>query len=181
MGLPTVYGIVKQSGGHIEVYSELNYGSTFKILLPAFGQTYSRRTTPADESATSGSETILLVEDEDIVRRLVAGTLEQHGYKILQAADGNEALRVYDEHQDSVDLVVTDLVMPGMNGRQLAEIIHLRSPETKVLYMSGYTDDAVIRHGILEADVAFLQKPFTPLSLAKKVREVLDRQVPAGG
>ncbi|HXG10727.1 MAG TPA: response regulator [Gemmataceae bacterium] len=175
LGLATVYGIVKQSGGHIEVYSEVGLGTTFKIYLPG-----AEEGEPSGTSAAClfpvprGTETVLLVEDEEGVRTLGRIALQSHGYTVLEARTGEEALAVARQHQAPLDLLVTDVVMPKMGGRQLAALLTAAQPTLRVLYLSGYTDDAVFRHGVLPAGVAFLQKPFTPTTLARKVREVLD-------
>jgi len=177
LGLATAYGVIKQSGGHIDVYSELDFGTTFKILLPAVEHAARPQAIVSDPiKVARGTETILLVEDEDAVRSMVVRALEIQGHTVLQAASGSEALQVAQAYEPNVDLLLTDVVMPEINGRQLAEVLQLRFPTMKVLFMSGYTNDAVIRHGILQAEVAFLQKPFTPLTLARKVREVMDHQ-----
>jgi two-component system cell cycle sensor histidine kinase/response regulator CckA len=177
LGLATVHGIVIQSGGHIGVSSEPGQGTTFKVYLPRAEGAYASAKPKLQSSilAKRGSETILLVEDEALVREFARRTLLNEGYLVLEASYGEEAIRVAQQHQGSIDLLVTDLVMPGgMSGRQLAErLIPLRQA-MKVLYMSGYTDDALVRHGVFEADIAFLQKPFSPDHLAGKVREVLD-------
>jgi PAS domain S-box-containing protein len=175
LGLATVFGIVKQSGGHIGVYSELGRGTTFKIYLPPVEElAHSDKFPHAPNVAPYGEETILLVEDEDGVRALTRLVLQTHGYTVLEAKNGKEALRIGEQHQGLLHLLITDVVMPEMGGRQAAEHLTACKPGIKVLFLSGYTDDAVVRHGILEAEVAFLQKPFTPVGLAKKVREVLD-------
>jgi two-component system cell cycle sensor histidine kinase/response regulator CckA len=173
LGLATVYGIVKQSGGHIGVESEVGVGSTFKVLLPAVAAQPRRASLSAFLPPPGGTETILLVEDDDVVRGLAQVALEQQGYKVLQAGNGTEAVGVVDHHAGPVHLLVTDVVMPGMGGRQLADTLRPRFPVLRVLYASGYTDDAVVRHGIADTD-AFLQKPFTPTTLARKVRSLLD-------
>ena len=174
LGLSMVFGIVRQSGGCIHVYSEPGHGTTFKIYLPAVdGSAPEEREAPR-RSGARGEETILLVEDEDGVRRLAARVLRAQGYQVLTATDGRDALRVVEAHEGPLGLLLTDVVMPHVGGPELAGRIRARFPELRVLFMSGYTDDAVVRHGLLEADVAFLQKPYTPLALARKVRQVLD-------
>ncbi len=176
LGLATVYGIVKQSGGHIAVYSEVGHGATFKIYLPVAGEGVpARKSHPGLQPVRHGTETILLVEDEAAVRALSRHILQTHGYTVLEADHGEQALRIAQDYKDTIHLVVTDVVMPAMSGRQLAERLAAVQPGVKVLYLSGYTDDAVVRHGILQAEMAFLQKPFTPTALAQKVREVLDQ------
>lgn len=174
LGLSTVFGIVKQSDGHVSVYSEVGVGTTFTVLFRAT----TNATTDVVESQLTpslrGTETVLLVEDEAEVRKLTRIALEAQGYTVISAVGGAEALRKVEGHLGSLDLMVTDVVMPEMGGRQLADALRLRRPETKVLFMSGYTDDAVLRHGIIDATDHFLQKPFTLLGLAKKVRLVLD-------
>jgi PAS domain S-box-containing protein len=174
LGLSLVHGVVKQSGGHISVYSEVGVGTSFKILLPGVFDGPPRPLSSVVKIAPTGSETVLLVEDEEQVRRLARLALEMQGYTILEASSGAEAVRVSDQHRGTIHILVTDVVMPGMGGREVSESLRLRRPGLKVLFASGYTDDAVVRHGIVQATDAFLQKPFTPLGLARKVREVLD-------
>jgi two-component system cell cycle sensor histidine kinase/response regulator CckA len=181
LGLATVYGIVKQSGGSINLSSESGHGASFKIYFPvAIEQLHPTPRVQGAATTTSGTETILVVEDEDAVRAIARFALQTQGYTVLQAESGKKALEVIDKHPGRIDLLMTDVVMPGMSGRELAETLSVRYPSLKVLYASGYTDDSVIRHGILQKEVAFLQKPYTPLSLAKKVREVLDQPRDAG-
>jgi len=176
LGLATVYGIVKQSGGYVWVYSEPGRGTTVKIYLPGVETSAETVERPAESaSRLQGSETVLLVEDEEAVRRLARGILETKGYSVLEANGGEEALQLCWEHQGPIHIMLTDVVMPGLSGRELAERLAALRPELKVLYMSGYTDDAVVRHGILAAGTAFLQKPFAPDALARKVREILDK------
>lgn len=174
LGLSMVLGIVQQSGGSIHGYSEPGHGSTFKIYLPAVAEQMSKKDHAPPTTAVDGCETILLVEDEEVVRGMALMSLQLHGYKVLTAPDGKEALRVAQTHRDGIDLLLTDVVMPNVNGPELAEAVRDRHPRMKVLFMSGYTDDAVVRHGVLQAEVAFLQKPYTPLALVRKVRQVLD-------
>jgi PAS domain S-box-containing protein len=175
LGLATVYGIIKQSGGHIDVSSEPGLGTSFKIYLPRERQVpRSSRSMPGPNIMATGNETVLLAEDEDGVRALSRIILQKQGYKVLEARHGGEALFVGEQHAGPIDLLIADLVMPHMNGHQLAERLASTRPNMKVLFMSGYTDDAVVRHGVLEPGLPFLQKPFTPSGLAQKVREVLD-------
>jgi PAS domain S-box-containing protein len=178
LGLSTVYGIVKQSGGNISVDSEPGKGSTFKVFLPVVSE-------PADSGDAQsnlselhpGRETVLVVEDEEMVRNLSCEILEMNGYRVLAAANGEEACRVCEVHRGEIHLMITDVVMPQMSGREVAEHVAKTRPDMKVLYMSGYTDDAVVSHGVLDDRIPFLQKPFTPDSFARKVRELLE-QVP---
>jgi signal transduction histidine kinase len=175
LGLATVYGIVKQSGGSVWVYSEPGHGTTFKIYLPRVeGTDEAVAPTKARDERVEGSETILVVEDDEGVRKLTVKVLRATGYTVLEAANGNEAIALCERHQGTIHLLATDVVMPGMGGRVLAERLIAVVPGMKVLYLSGYTDDTIVRHGVLNASVEFLQKPFTPLALARKVREVLD-------
>jgi two-component system, cell cycle sensor histidine kinase and response regulator CckA len=174
LGLAVVHGAVKQSGGRVDVYSELGVGTTFKILLPAAVAGPAPGASGIVQVAPRGSETVLLVEDEDGVRQFGRLALEMQGYTVLEADNGEKALRIAEAHSGPIHLLITDVVMPRMGGREVAEALRVRHPTLKVLYVSGYTDDAVVRHGIVEATDAFLQKPFTPLALARKVRAVLD-------
>ncbi len=174
LGLAVVHGIVKQSGGNIEVYSEPGVGTAFKIHLPVTERTATSDETPLMRVALRGGETIVLVEDHGPVRDFAAEALRQFGYTILVANGGRDALARLDAHSGAVDLLVTDIVMPDMNGRVLADHVRMRRPGIKVLFLSGYAEDAIVRHGILGPDVAFLQKPFTATALARRVREVLE-------
>ena len=175
LGLSTVYGIVKQSGGYIWVYSEVGRGTTCKIYLPRVEEALGTSQPGAfPASVLRGSETVLLAEDEEVVRSLASRVLRENGYTVLEASNGEEALQLCAQQRGTIRLVMTDVVMTGMSGRELAERLHVAHPEMTVLFTSGYTDEAVVRHGILDTGVAFLQKPFTPDALLHKVREVLD-------
>jgi PAS domain S-box-containing protein len=176
LGLATVYGIVKQSGGHIDLASAQGQGTTFKIYFPAVDKRESTVESRQDIKLKSqGSETILLVEDEDAVRTVSRSALKAFGYHVLEASRPAEAIRLCEQHPGPISLVVMDLVMPEMGGRAVAERIAKLRPRTKVLFVSGYSEDAVARHGVRQPEVAFLQKPFTPSSLAGKVRQMLDK------
>jgi signal transduction histidine kinase len=177
LGLSTVYGIIKQSGGFIWAYSEPGEGTTFKIYLPTVsGHAGSGQQEPAPADKLKGSETLLIVEDDDTLRNLACKVLERRGYKVLLASRGEEALTVSEQYDGAIHLIVTDVVMPGMNGRELAENLQSLRPDMRVLYMSGYTDDAIVRHGVLRPGVNFIEKPCTPENLAQKVRKVLDKK-----
>jgi two-component system cell cycle sensor histidine kinase/response regulator CckA len=175
LGLATVHGIVKQSGGHIFVYSEPGHGTSFKIYFPRADEAEAAVASSVAEAVLPrGSETVLLVEDEGTLRELIRECLESTGYTVLEAAHGAEALKVCERHPAPIHLLMTDVVMPGISGRELAGQVKLVRPAIRIVYMSGYTDDAVVLHGVLSEEMAFLQKPFTQEALARKVREVLD-------
>ena len=175
LGLATVYGVVKQSGGYVWVESALGKGTAFQIYLPRIEELVSvpEPVAPIVE-AFRGAETILLVEDADALRKLTHMLLEQHGYHVLVAANGAAALQLVEQKPERIDLLLTDVIMPGLNGRALAERLEILQPSLKVLYMSGYTDDAIVNHGVLESGTQLLHKPFSEESLIRKVREVLD-------
>jgi CheY-like chemotaxis protein len=175
LGLATAYGIVKQSGGHIWLYSELGAGTTFKIYLsPA--ESGARVSVPTKEPAEVPAlgQTILVAEDDEIVRKLIVTVLRAKGYRVVEAANGEQALEVWTQYSGKIDLLLTDTVMPGMSGPTLSGRLKIRQPEISVLYMSGYTDNALLLHDVLESGVAFLQKPFGLDVLARKVSEVLN-------
>ncbi|MEW6669827.1 MAG: response regulator [Thermodesulfobacteriota bacterium] len=174
LGLSTVYGIVKQSKGNIWVYSEQGRGSTFKVYLPRVGALgHARDKVEKGQESLHGSEVILVVEDDEMVRKMTLKILERYGYTVLAAGDAQEALHICRAHKEHVQLILTDVVMPGMSGSDLVEELKETRPGLKILFMSGYTDNAIVHHGILDEGIAFLQKPFTPEGLARKVREVL--------
>ena len=173
LGLSTVYGIVKQTGGYVIVQSEEGRGTTFHIYLPRVEEPAEKHAVPVARAAAGGTETVLLVEDEESVRQLVRDTLAAKGYKVVEAENGEAGLAAAAEHKGKIDMVITDVVMPGMGGRELVKQLALARPEAKVLYLSGYTEDAIVSEGTIEKGTAFLQKPFTLQSLSRKVREVL--------
>jgi len=175
LGLSTVYGIVKQSGGNIWVYSEAGKGTAFKIYLPQVDEPLTELKEVVSKEILQGDETILIVEDEETVRKLAVRILKSLGYRTLEAPEGGRALILCEEFKEPIHLILTDVVMPGMSGPNLVERLREIHPEIKVLYMSGYTDNAIIHHGVLEEGTNFIQKPFTLENLARKVREVLDK------
>jgi PAS domain S-box-containing protein len=175
LGLSTVFGIVQQAGGSVWVDSEPGKGTTFKVYLPRVDAEVDVPRTQVSPATLRGTETILLVEDEEQVRAVAFSILRRQGYQVLPAQHGSEALLLSERHPQPIDLLLTDVVMPQMSGPELARKLAVARPEMKVLCMSGYTDDSIVRHGVLDSGVAFIQKPITPASLAKKVREVLDR------
>ncbi len=180
LGLATVYGIVKQSDGYIFVYSEPGKGTTFKIYLPRVEGVGTDAAAAVPASAVAdGKETLLLVEDEEAVRRLMHRSLRERGYNVLDAPSGEAALAVATSHPGPIDLLITDVVLTGVSGKSLATLLLTSRPKLKLLFISGYTDDTVVHHGVLAKEEAFLQKPFTPDALARRVREVLDAK-PAG-
>jgi CheY-like chemotaxis protein len=175
LGLATAYGIVKQSGGHITVNSELGIGTTFRIYLPRTEASESASVAAEEAVARRGTEVVLLAEDDANLRALTRDILASEGYTVLESQDVEDAIRIAERQDGTIHLLVTDVVMPHMSGRALADAVMRIRPDVKVLYMSGYTDDAIVHHGVLDPGTALLQKPFTPAALARKVREVLDR------
>jgi CheY-like chemotaxis protein len=175
LGLATAYGIIRQSGGAIAIVSEAGKGTTARIYLPLEQEpAHSDAEKALPPGRLTGAETILLVEDEARVRKLIAGVLSARGYTVLEATRGEEALRYCKTHEGPIDMAVVDVVMPEMSGPDLVREIAPLRPDIRLLYISGYTDEAIVHHGIPESGAAFLQKPFLPDALARKVREVLD-------
>jgi CheY-like chemotaxis protein len=174
LGLATVYGVVKQNNGDIQIQSKKGEGTTFRIYLPRVKGEDAQIEVPAKVEMPTGSETILLVEDDMPVREVARTILEGQGYTVLEAEDGFEALDIAGNRAGAIDLLLVDVVMPKMSGQLLVQKLLARRPNLKVLYMSGYTGDAITQHGALGANFAFIQKPFSPAVLARKVREVLD-------
>ncbi len=176
LGMSTVYGIVKQNNGFIYVYSEPGKGTTFKVYFPRVEKDGKKvKASIADHADLHGTETILLVEDEAGVRDITKSILSEFGYNVITAENGIEALQRFKEHSGSINLLLTDVIMPLMSGRELAEKIRTKQPDLKVLFISGYTDDVIAQHGVLDDDVEFIQKPYSPIALAKKVKEVLNK------
>ncbi|MCD6305211.1 MAG: response regulator [Deltaproteobacteria bacterium] len=175
LGLSTVHGIVKQNNGFIRVYSEPGQGSAFKVYLPkAKGDEASEEKDRHPVTGPGGSETVLIVEDDDLLRKLLQNTLQQYGYKVLEAENGEGALKLSEAYVGSIDLLITDVVMPKLGGKETAERLQSLHPRMKVLYMSGYTDNAIVHHGFLGTGLNFLEKPFSPEALLRKVREIMD-------
>jgi CheY-like chemotaxis protein len=174
LGLSTVYGIVKQSGGNIWVDSEVDVGTSLKIYLPLVNEEVTEAEVEAEHpDSACGNETILLAEDEDMVRNLVRESLEMHGYTVLEAANGEEALLICQRHEGPIHVLLTDVVMPRMGGKELAEHLTLSHPDMRVIYMSGYADQSIAHHGILDRNISFIGKPFRPDALVLRVAEVL--------
>jgi len=176
LGLATVYGIVKQSEGSIWVTSEPGRGTTFKVYLPRTADVAIAAAAPGVSSLASGTETVLLVEDQAEVRAVALACLARHGYTVLEASRGDEALRVAADYQGPIHLLLTDVVMPAMSGADVSSALLRIRPEVRVLYASGYTESVIVSHGVLDPDVDLIQKPFTPERLLQKVRDVLDRR-----
>ena len=177
LGLATVYGIVKQNNGYIEVESAPGRGTSFRIYLPRVQDRAEALRARDSAAPPHGSETILVVEDEDMVRHVVREALRSFGYTVLETGDAEEGARICETQEGPIHLLMTDVIMPKMNGRALAKRLMLHRPDLKVLYMSGYTDSAIVQHGVPEPGVSFLQKPFALTTLAGKVRDVLDEEV----
>jgi two-component system, cell cycle sensor histidine kinase and response regulator CckA len=181
LGLATIYGIVKQNQGDIWVYSEPGKGTSFKVYLPRVDAAPIVVQAKPTTVPTGHGEVVLLVEDDHRVRKLARELLSRNGYEVIEGADAEDAIRVATSYSKRIDLLLTDVVMPGMSGRLLAQRLTEHHPGLKVLYMSGYTDDAIVHHGVLTPDIAFLQKPFTPTMFARAVRDVLDARLPRAG
>jgi len=177
LGLATVYGAVQQSGGFIWLYSEVGQGTSFKIYLPRVDAGEAQAAAEEAAVVLDGSETVLVAEDEDAVRQIIEEALQARGYRVMVARDGNEALALAGRHTGQIDLLVTDVVMPDMNGRELSQRLTQVRPTIKTLYLSGYTDDAILHHGVLQEGVAFLQKPFSLGVLARKIRDVIEARL----
>jgi CheY-like chemotaxis protein len=177
LGLATVYGIVKQSGGGIQVESEAGRGTEFQVYLPAAEGSVPKLAQQAARKVVGGTETILVAEDEPDLRELARIFLEDYGYKVLEAGSADQAIQVAATFAEPIHLLLTDVIMPGMSGRQLAERILSQRPQTRIMYMTGYTDDMVVQHKVLEPGVQLLQKPFTKVDLGLKVRSTLDARV----
>jgi CheY-like chemotaxis protein len=173
LGLSTIHGIVEQSGGYVEVASEVGRGATFKIYLPRVVDAPAESGRPEAVPEMGGQGTVLVVEDQPEVREFAAVALGAYGYQVMEAANAEEALLICEREGERIDLILTDVVMPGLSGRELADRLKTLRPGIKVLFMSGYTDDTIVQHGVLRKEAEFIQKPFSPDELAIKVREVL--------
>ncbi|MCD6375174.1 MAG: PAS domain S-box protein [Caldisericaceae bacterium] len=173
LGLATVYGIIKQNNGHIAVQSELEKGTTFSVYLPAIkAKSYQEENHVANTHLRGSGQQILVVEDEYLVRELICDTLRNLGYKVLEAANGEQALKVFEQHADEIDLVLTDLIMPGINGKKLADRLQREKPDVRLLFMTGYDDNAISKQGMVAEDIDYISKPFSPAKLAKKLDDV---------
>ena len=173
LGLATVYGIVKQSHGAIWVYSELGRGTTFKVYLPVADKQAATQAEKPKESDVKGKESILVIEDDNAVRRMTVEGLKDLGYHVYDVEDGPKGIDLVKENGKTIDLLLTDVVMPNMSGREVADTIKPMVPNIKVLFMSGYTDNDIVHHGVLQEGINFIQKPFTVMGLARKIRQVL--------
>jgi CheY-like chemotaxis protein len=178
LGLATVYGIVKQSRGSVWAYSEVGHGSTFKVYLPAVTGEEAMTPAPPVAMTLTGTETVLVVEDQAEVRAVIGESLRRHQYTVLEAATGAEALVVSRHPECEIHLLFTDVVMPGLSGRRVAQLVTGERPAIRVLYTSGYTDNAIVHHGVLDSGLAFLEKPYTVEAMLRKVRDVLDADAP---
>jgi CheY-like chemotaxis protein len=175
LGLATVYGIVKQHESQIYVYSEVGKGTTFKIFLPVIEDAVDGKADQQTEVIPRGKDTFLIAEDDPIIQRMIRSYLEPLGYNLLIASDGNEAINLSKTYDGDIHLLLTDVIMPNMNGQELADAIQETRPDMQIIFMSGYTDDVITHHGVLEPGVNFIQKPITPSRLAKVLREVLKK------